>query len=79
MTRPLWNIEKGTTHGTSFRLTVGIPGIPGSHIVSGLSHEQAGELEGALFALEKRAAEHALQTVRDALGVQSNQPHGRNP
>lgn len=71
MTRPLWNIEKGTTHGTSFRLTVGIPGIPGSHIVSGLSHEQAEALEVALINLEKRAADRALQSVRDALGVQS--------
>lgn len=72
MIRPLWDIEKATTHGTSFRLTVGIPGVPGSHIVCGLSHEQAGALEDALFAIEKRAAERALQTVRDALGVRSS-------
>lgn len=69
MLRPLWQIDKGTTHGTTFRLTVGIPGIPGSHHVQGLSHDQAEALEIALDALEKRAAERALQSVRDALGV----------
>lgn len=72
MLKPLWKIEKGNTHGTSFRLIVGIPGIPGSHHVTGLSHDQAGALELALIALEKRSEERALKTVRDALGVHAN-------
>ncbi len=72
MTDPLWQIENDTTHGTSFRLTVGAPGIPGSHCVSGLSIAQAEALGHAVAAVEERAAWRALQAVRSALGIQSN-------
>lgn len=69
MTRPIWVIEKDTAHGSSLRLTVGVPGVPGSHTVGGLSRDQGASLEVALLALEERAKSRALSQVRDALGI----------
>ena len=71
MSRPLWSIDKDTTHGTSFRLAVGVPGIPGSHEVSGLSRDQAQSLEAAITTLESSAKYLALEGVRKALGIRS--------
>lgn len=62
-------LEKDTAHGTSWRLTVGIPGVPGTHEVSGLSREQAEHLGPALERLERDAKYNALEGVRAALGV----------
>lgn len=69
MSRPLWEIEKDTTHGSSFRLIVGVPGIPGTREVGGLSHDQAERLGRALAVLEERAMKRALKGVREALGI----------
>ncbi len=69
MARPLWEIVKDTTHGTSYALHVGAPGIPGNETVTGLSRDQAGALSLALAKLEERAARRALEGVRDALGI----------
>lgn len=71
MGRDIWKLEKDTTHGTSWRLTVGIPGVPGAHEVDGLSRQQAECLGPALECLEKDAAFSALERVRSALGVNS--------
>ena len=64
-----WRLEKDTIHGTSWRLTVGIPGVPGTCEVAGLSREQAERLGPALERLEKDSAYTALENVRNALGV----------
>ena len=72
MTRPIWEIEKDTTHGSSFRLYVGIPGVPGTKEVGGLSHQQAESLGRALAEIEKRATHRALKGVREALGITSS-------
>ena len=69
MARPVWEIEKDTAHGTSFRLFVGPPGIPGSVHVDGLSRQQAEALGVALTQLEKKVAFRALENVREALGI----------
>lgn len=69
MSRPIWEIEKDTMHGTSFRLIVGTPGIPGTREVGGLSREQAERLGRALAVLEDRATKRALKGVREALGI----------
>lgn len=69
MIRPLWEIKEDTTHGTSFRLIVGAPGIPGTREVGGLSREQAERLGRALGVLEERAKKRALKGVREALGI----------
>jgi hypothetical protein len=70
MPRPLWEIQKDTTHGTSYALHVGIPGVPGTATVTGLSRDQGAELGTALTLLEERAANRALDSVRIALGIQ---------
>lgn len=70
MPRSLWEIEKDTVSGTSFRLFVGPRGVPGSKEVGGLSRDQAERLGRALAVLEDKAASRALQGVRDALGIQ---------
>lgn len=73
MTRPLWEIEKDTVHGgASYRLSVGIPGVPGTRQVSGLSQHQAQSLERALVLLEERVTNRALKNVREALGITHN-------
>lgn len=69
MSRPLWEITKDTTHGTSYRLSVGAPGLPGAREVGGLSRYQAESLERALATLEERATKRALKNVRAALGI----------
>lgn len=67
--KSIWTLEKATTHGTSWRLIVGIPGVPGSFEVGGLSREQAESLAPALERLEKVAVYRALENVRNAIGV----------
>ena len=69
MNRPIWKIEKDTNHGTSFRLSVGTPGVPGTVEVGGLSGDQARELGRALVLIEERTTRRALKSVRDALGI----------
>ena len=69
MARPLWEIKKDTAHGTSYALHVGIPGVPGTETVTGLSREQGQALGLALAKLEERAAYRALEGVRNALGI----------
>ena len=72
MSRPLWEIIKDTKHGSSFRLIVGFPGVPGTREVPGLSHDQAERLGRALGTLEKRATERAQRRIREALGITRN-------
>ena len=72
MSRPIWEIEKDTAHGTSFRLFVGIPGVPGTKEVGGLSRQQAESLGRALTVIEEKAAWRALKSVREALGITSS-------
>ena len=67
--RPIRKLEKDTTHGTSWRLTVGIPGAPGTFEVSGLSREQAENLGPAMEKVEAVARYRALENVRNAIGV----------